>query len=261
MANQRSRWGGRSLRPVALGIVGALVGVLAYVAVVSPSSSNNTPTKRSSAPTTSTTAAPVFAAKAYKAIQPSFVYVQAQKDASAADGGAIGSGVVVNATGQILTANHVIANAADIQVTFADGTQANATVASSQPDKDIAVLQPDRLPKVVVPAVLAGGVQVGDDVYALGNPLALAGSFSAGVVSALGRTIPQEDGDGELHDLIQFDAAVNSGSSGGPLVNRAGQVVGIVTALANPTNQSFFIGIGFAIPIATAGGAAGAPPR
>ena len=111
-----------------------------------------------------------------------------------------------------------------------------------------------------MPAVLGGGVRVGDDVYAVGHPLGLVDSLTAGVVSGLNRTIPVPGG-GSLSGLIQFDAAVNPGNSGGPLLNRAGQVVGIVTALANPSDQSFFIGIGFAVTIATAGGAAGAPQQ
>ena len=123
---------------------------------------------------------------------------------------------------------------------------------------DIAVLTPDRLPQVVVPAVLGGGAQVGDAVFALGHPLGLNGSLSAGVVSALDRTV-QVSSDRTLKDLIQFDAAVNPGNSGGPLLNKAGQVVGIVTGLANPSEQNFFVGIGFAVPIATAGGVAGSP--
>ena len=96
-------------------------------------------------------------------------------------------------------------------------------------------------------------------MFALGHPLGLNGSLSAGVVSALDRTIRVSTGQ-TLEGLIQFDAAVNPGNSGGPLLNKAGQVVGIVTGLANPSEQDFFVGIGFAVPIATAGGVAGSPP-
>jgi len=111
-----------------------------------------------------------------------------------------------------------------------------------------------------VPAVLAGTPPVGDAVFAVGNPLGLRASLTSGVVSAIGRTITPPSGPA-LDGLIQFDAAVNPGNSGGPLLNRAGQVVGIVTALANPANQDFFVGVGFAVPIATAGGAAGGPQQ
>jgi S1-C subfamily serine protease len=130
----------------------------------------------------------------------------------------------------------------------------------SKPESDIAVLAPDQLPAVVVPAVMAGPPPVGDAVYAVGNPLGLTHSLTAGVVSATDRVIPTGRGT-TLTGLIQFDAAVNPGNSGGPLLNRAGQVVGIVTALANPAKQDFFVGIGFAVPIATAGGAAGGPQQ
>jgi S1-C subfamily serine protease len=197
---------------------------------------------------------------AYSTIQPSMVYIASHQPGAADDDVASGAGVIVDADGQILTARHVVAGAESIEVTFADGTQSPATVVSEQPDNDIAVLVPDQLPSVVVPAVLGGGVRTGDDVYATGHPFGLANSFSAGVVSGLNRTVPINDQQ-TLKGLIQFDAAVNPGNSGGPLLNKAGQVVGIVTALANPAGENFFVGIGFAIPIATAGGAAGAPQQ
>jgi S1-C subfamily serine protease len=171
-----------------------------------------------------------------------------------------GAGVVVSAEGAVLTALHVVEGARSIEVRFSDGTASGATVEDRDPATDIAVLTPDRLPQVVVPAVLGGGAQVGDAVFALGHPLGLTGSLSAGVVSALGRTI-KVSSEQTLKDLIQFDAAVNPGNSGGPLLNKAGQVVGIVTGLANPSEQNFFVGIGFAVPIATAGGIAGSPPQ
>ncbi|HEX2810140.1 MAG TPA: trypsin-like peptidase domain-containing protein, partial [Kineosporiaceae bacterium] len=145
-------------------------------------------------------------------------------------------------------------------VRYADGTQTSARVAHRQDASDIAVLAVDRLPQVVVPAVIGGGAQVGDAVFPVGNPLGLQGSLSAGVVSAIGRSVRTEAG-GSLSELIQFDAAVNPGNSGGPLLNRDGQVIGIVTGLANPSQQAYFVGIGFAVPIATAGGVAGGPSK
>jgi S1-C subfamily serine protease len=202
---------------------------------------------------------PPDATIADRTITPSLVVVTAQR----ADPGNIdtrlGSGVVINAAGAVLTALHVVDGATRIQLGFADGSTSGATVLVTKPESDIAVLAPDRLPDLVVPAVMAGPPPVGDAVYAVGNPLGLTHSLTAGVVSATDRSIPT--GRGELSGLIQFDAAVNPGNSGGPLLNRAGQVVGIVTALANPANQDFFVGIGFAVPIATAGGAAGGPQQ
>jgi S1-C subfamily serine protease len=171
-----------------------------------------------------------------------------------------GAGVVVNSDGTVLTALHVVDGAESITISFSDGTNSGADIAGSTRASDIATLRPHRLPDTVVPAVLGGAVQVGAPVFAVGHPLGLTDSLSAGVVSALDRTVTVE-GTRKLEHLIQFDAAVNPGNSGGPLLNKAGQVVGIVTGLANPTDQSLFVGIGFAVPIATAGGAAGSPPR
>jgi S1-C subfamily serine protease len=208
--------------------------------------------------------APSDASAAYQAIGPSLVVIQtdstpATGSATAAPGDhGLGAGVVVDATGRILTANHVVAGAARITVIFADGTHARASVQTAKPETDIAVLVPDATPQVIAPATLGGGVRVGDPVFAVGHPLGLTASLTAGVVSATGRTIDLAAG-GTLEDLIQFDAAVNPGNSGGPLLDRQGRVVGIVTALANPAKQPFFVGIGFAVPIATAGGAAGGP--
>lgn len=206
-------------------------------------------------------AAPPRSAQVYQTILPSMVVVQTSASGDAHDNG-LGSGVIVNAQGAILTARHVVAGATKITVTYSDGTKANATVASEQPDHDIAVLTADSPPQVLVPAVLASsrGVRIGDEAYAVGHPLGLTESLSAGVVSGLDRAIPVPGGS-TLGGLIQFDTAVNPGNSGGPLLNRDGQVIGIVTALANPSQQGFFVGIGFAVPIDTAGGAAGAPAQ
>jgi S1-C subfamily serine protease len=175
------------------------------------------------------------------------------------ENGGLGTGVIINAEGAILTANHVVEGAKLIRVTFIDGTTSNATVISSEPDRDIAVLKADQNPEVVVPAVMGDGVRVGDEAFAIGHPLGLIDSMSSGVISGLNRSIPVGD-DQTLDGLIQFDTAVNPGNSGGPLLNRAGQVVGIVTALANPSEQGVFIGIGFAVPIGSAAGVAGAGP-
>ena len=197
---------------------------------------------------------------AFRAIQPSMVYIRALRGGTASDDNSSGAGVVIDESGQILTARHVVVGADSIEVTFADGTESSAKISAEHPEDDIAVLAPDNPPSVIVPAVLGGGVQIGDDVYATGHPFDLVDSLSAGVVSGLNRTVPISDAH-TLHGLIQFDAAVNPGNSGGPLLNSAGQIVGIVTALANPAQEGFFVGIGFAIPIATAGGAAGAPQQ
>ena len=207
---------------------------------------------------------PPDATLAYQAITPSLVTITTERAGGPAAPGTaeygLGSGVIINAQGAVLTALHVVDGATQIRVGFADGTESAAEIRASQPGNDVAVLSVDQLPEVVVPAVLAGPPPIGDTVFAVGNPLGLQRSLTAGVVSATGRAIGTERGS-TLAGLIQFDAAVNPGNSGGPLLNRAGQVVGVVTALANPARQNFFVGIGFAVPIGTAAGGAGGPQQ
>jgi S1-C subfamily serine protease len=193
---------------------------------------------------------PLTVAEVHEVLLPSVVAIRT----TLANGVSSGTGVVANVDGTILTANHVVDGAVSIEVSFADGTKSAATVAAADPSIDIAVLAPETLPVVVVPATLGGAVAVGDDVVAIGHPLGLIDTTTTGVVSALDRSVPVPSGR-VLPGLIQFDAAVNPGSSGGPLVNMRGQAVGIVVALANPTDAGTFIGIGFAVPIGAAAGA------
>jgi putative serine protease PepD len=196
-------------------------------------------------------------AEIYAALAPSVVTVEAVSPGTNRVT-ATGTGVIANVTGIILTALHVVRGAEAVRVTFADGTTAAATVAGADPTNDIAALAAATLPPVVVPAVLgsSGRLAVGDSVVAIGNQLGLTSSATAGVVSGLDRVTTGTEGSG-LTGLIQFDAAVNPGSSGGPLVNARGETVGIVVALANPTAAGTFIGIGFAVPIGTAVAAGG----
>ena len=170
--------------------------------------------------------------------------------------------MVISDNGDILTSLHVVANATEIQLTFADGTQTTGQVTTEQPENDIAVLQAAQLPQQLVPAVMGNphAMNVGDDAYVVGNPFGLYSSMTAGVISGFDRTFQPENSDVKLTGLIQIDTAVNPGNSGGPLLNRYGHVVGIVEGIVNPTGQDVFIGIGFAVPITTAGGAAGSPP-
>ena len=211
----------------------------------------------------SQTPAPALSQGAYAVIRPSLVLIQttfaeAKKDGSTSG---LGSGVIVDDAGDVLTSLHVVAGAKSIKVTFADGTESSADIATQQPDDDIAVLHADQLPIDIVPATLGnpGGIRVGSEAFVVGNPFGLYGSMSAGVVSGLGRSFQSPDGGPLLHDLIQIDAAVNPGNSGGPLLDRDGRVIGIVAALINPTKQDVFVGIGLAVPIDVAGGAAGLP--
>ena len=201
---------------------------------------------------------PPAAVPAYRAVVAALVVVQSNNGTSGTE--ELGSGVIVDAQGDILTALHVALGASSVEVTFADGTTSAASIKSEDPSHDIAVLMSSSLPAVIQPAVLGPSPQIGDVAFAVGNPLGLVASLSAGVISGLNRTFTLADGR-ELSGMIQFDAAVNPGSSGGPLLNAKGQVIGIVTGLANAAGTADFAGIGFAVPIATAGPAAGAPAK
>lgn len=197
-------------------------------------------------------------AEVYQVLVPSVVSIRSTGPGRSA-ATASGTGVLANADGTILTALHVVKGAAAIEVTYADGSTSAAAVEAADPAKDIAVLTPKTLPPVLVPAVLGGVPGIGEQVVAIGDQLGLTGSATTGVVSGLERSVTVADV-GKLDGLIQFDAAVNPGSSGGPLVNMRGETVGIVVALANPTEAGTFIGVGFAVPIVTAAAAGGPPP-
>ena len=174
----------------------------------------------------------------------------------------VGTGVVIVDKGVILTNLHVVAGSETIKVTFADGLEAPAVITGVQPENDLAVLQAQKIPDDLIPAVMrsTADLRPGDQVAAVGFPFGIGPSVSAGVVSGLKRSFRSPEGKQELGNLIQFDAAANPGNSGGPLVNMDGEVLGIVTAILNPTQQRTFIGIGFAVPIENAASAAGSPP-
>jgi len=211
----------------------------------------------------SATPPPAYSTQVYQVVQPSLVLIQAQaSDNPEEEEGSLGSGVLISEFGDILTSLHVVSGAEDITVTFFDGTETKAEVIATQPENDIAVLSVGQLPSLVMPASLGNpnAMQVGDEAFAVGNPFGLYSSMSAGVISGFNRSFQPEESEYKLEGLIQIDAAVNPGNSGGPLLNRFGQVVGIVVGIVNPTEEDFFIGIGFAVPIQTAASAAGLPP-
>ena len=212
----------------------------------------------------SATPRPAYSAVVYQIIQPSLLLIQTETNGANNDvERGLGSGVIINDRGDILTSLHVVKGATKILLTFADGTRSDGVIASEQPEMDIAVLNAATLPELFVPATLGnpGSMHVGDDAYVVGNPFGLYSSMSAGVISGFDRTFQPEETDQIIRGLIQVDAAINPGNSGGPLLNRSGHVVGIVTGIINPTDESFFVGIGFAVPInVAAGGAGGLPP-
>ena len=155
----------------------------------------------------------------------------------------LGSGFVIDKEGVIVTNNHVIADADDIEVNFADGSKLSAEVVGADPKTDIAVLRVK--PETPLTAVSFGDsetIRIGDWVMAIGNPFGLGGTVTTGIVSARGRDINS----GPYDNFIQTDAAINRGNSGGPLFNQEGQVIGVNTAIISPTGGS--IGIGFAVP-------------
>jgi S1-C subfamily serine protease len=177
----------------------------------------------------------------------------------------LGTGVVIIDNGTILTNLHVVTGAKKIRVRFANGHESDATMIGAQPENDLAVLRAESLPDDLEAATMrsTADLRPGDHVIAVGHPFGIGPSVSYGVVSGLKRQFrsPDEKPDEKpLSNLIQFDAAANPGNSGGPLVTMDGQVVGVVTAILNPSEQRTFIGIGFAVPIENAANAAGMPP-
>jgi S1-C subfamily serine protease len=261
----RLRSSARKSLPFLAGIVAAFVALFLYNLLFPPPAALTASDVNQIAAQVmaSATPAPAYSELVYQVIRPSLVLIQTQGiDTGGQQEDSLGSGIIVDDSGDILTALHVVAGATKIELTFADGSQSTAEIASQQPTDDIAVLKPDNLPANVVPAVLGNpnAMQVGDEAYAVGNPFGLYGSMTAGIISGFGRTFQPPGSGQKLQNLIQIDTAVNPGNSGGPLLNRYGQVIGIVEGIVNPTGQDVFIGIGFAVPITTAGGALGSPP-
>jgi S1-C subfamily serine protease len=210
----------------------------------------------------SATPPPSIASQVYSQVRPSVVVIQTFEDRQGGKRTGEGSGVVVDASGLILTALHVVENSGRIEITFADGSTSDATIMSQQPQNDIAVLRVANMPPSIPPAVMGdpNTLHIGDQAIVIGNPFGLVGSLSSGSVSGLDRTFAFTDTGRTLNNLIQFDASVNPGNSGGPLLNRSGEVVGIVTSLLNPTAEHVFIGIGFAVPITSASSGMGESP-
>lgn len=208
---------------------------------------------------------PSAASRAYAIIRPSVVRVnqlEKEKDSDELAVKGVGTGVIIDDNGTILTNLHVVDGAERVGVEFVDGTKSEAEVLSTDPSNDLAVLKPATLPDDIVPATLKSTAKLrpGDEVIAVGNPFGIGVSVSDGVISGLRRDYVSAEGKNVLTNLIQFDAAANPGNSGGPLVTTDGEVIGIVTAILNPTTQRVFIGIGFAVPIENAARAAGESP-
>jgi S1-C subfamily serine protease len=208
---------------------------------------------------------PSPAVKAYQAVRSSLVRVRAIGDGIEHDEymtRATGSGVVIIDRGVILTSLHVVSGASRVRVQFEDGLEAEAAIVSTQPEMDLAILQAKQVPDDLQAATLRSAKHLveGEHVTAVGFPFGIGPSVSQGVISGLKREYRSPGGERALSNLIQFDAAANPGSSGGPLVNAAGEVIGIVTAILATAEKGGFSGIAFAVPIEMAAGAAGLPP-
>ena len=263
----RARWA-RFERPllVAAGGLFALALVLVHSAMTpAPRAITQEDIDAAVLHTLETAPLPSRAAKAYETVRRSVVRVrgfanEAREDGYEAEG--VGSGVVIVDTGIILTNVHVVAGSDRVQVEFADGLETEATVIGMRPEHDLAILQAKKLPDDLPAATLRSTADLaqGDEVVAVGFPFGIGPSVSSGVVSGLRREYRSPQGKRVLTNLIQFDAAANPGNSGGPLVTMDGEVVGIVTAILNPTDQHVFIGIGFAVPIENAAAAVGISP-
>ena len=202
---------------------------------------------------------PPLAAAVYAHVAPSVVQVTGTTSGSEP---ASGAGVIVDEQGDILTSLHIVNGTTRITVRFADGTESRAEIIGTLPDKDIAVLHPQTPPAKVVVATMGdpSRLAIGSPAFVIGHPFGLTSSLSAGVISGIDRSMTAPGLAKPLTGLIQFDAAVNPGNSGGPLVDANGEVVGIVTGLVNPAGQRVFSGVGFAITIDQAAGALGLPP-
>ena len=162
------------------------------------------------------------------------------------DGG-MGSGFVYSEEGYIITNQHVVKDAKKVTVTFLDGEAYIGDVIGTDPDLDIAVVKVSPSNTYLQPITIGDSskLKVGEKIAAIGNPFGLSGSMTSGIVSQIGRLLPQESGY-SIPDVIQTDAAINPGNSGGPLINMKGEVVGINTAIQSITGE--FSGIGFAVP-------------
>lgn len=270
---RRPRTGGRlrsltaRVAPFVSGVLVVVVGLALYAALAPRPTPVTTADvdQRVAAVLSSQIPGPAYSALAFGVIAPSLVDIQAHADAAAGGPAAgtdeLGSGVLITQEGTILTALHVVEGAERITLTFADGSMSEGQVVEARSARDIALVQAARVPPEAMPAVLGNpNLPVGSEAYAVGSPFGLFGSLSAGVISGRERSFRLPDSDISVTGLLQFDAAVNPGNSGGPLIDRAGRVIGVVIALLNPTEDETFLGIGLAVPIDATGGGSELPP-
>jgi putative serine protease PepD len=231
---------------VVAGTAGGLIGAASVPTAVNASVTSSPIAKTSTGSSTEDVSAIASSAL------PSVVQV----NVAAAQGSGLGSGVVLSADGKILTNNHVISGAQQISVTTNDGKEYAATVVGADPNSDLAVLKLTGASGLTAATFGdSSTVAVGDQVVAIGSPEGLQGTVTTGIVSALDRTVniagETRRSAGTSYQAIQTDASINPGNSGGPLLNSAGQVIGINSAIYSPSTgaeQAGSVGIGFSIP-------------
>ncbi len=190
----------------------------------------------------------------YEKVRPAVVEITATASSRFGQSQGSGSGIVIDEQGTILTNYHVVAAADSLEVRFEDGSTASARVLGSDPGSDLAVIRAEVSDRKLTVAALgdSDGIRAGDPVLAIGNPFGLEGSLTEGIVSATGRAFAAGDNTRPIRGMIQTDAPVNPGNSGGPLIDCKGRVIGVNAAIENPTGQDVNVGIAFAVPINTA---------
>jgi S1-C subfamily serine protease len=245
---EKLRWGLVVVVSMMLG-AGAIAGIDSLRD--EPAPSTTTVIERTSPSDSSVSLSVDSVADLVDAVRSSVVRIEASNNSGF--GGGVGSGIVLDAEGHILTNNHVVGVNTSLDVILQDGTTGVATVVGRDVGNDLAVIKADIPADKLSPATLgdSDSVRVGELVIAVGNPFNIDGTVTEGIVSGLGRSL-QGTGGRQMRELIQADAAINPGNSGGALFNARGEVIGITTAIENPTNDRVFIGIGYAVPINTA---------
>jgi 2-alkenal reductase len=249
----------RASNPLILGVSGLLVATigcsLGGLPVQSPPSPSPTPLVVVVTPTplprsvlAEASAAQQVAVNVYKHVSPAVVHI-AVEGANLLESGT-GSGFVYDRQGYIVTNNHVVVGGSNIIVTFSDDTRARAQVIGTDPDSDLAIIKVDVPEPLLVPLELgdSDSLQVGEQAIAIGNPFGFERTITVGIISSLGRVVPQATGF-SMANLIQTDAAVNPGNSGGPLLDNQGRVIGINSFIFSENGVSS--GVGFAIPVNT----------
>ncbi len=191
----------------------------------------------------------------YDSVRPSVVRITSVSTTRTAFGTqqseGLGSGIILDKSGDILTNYHVVENSSQLEVTLGDQSSADANVVGTDPAGDLAVIKADFPSGITLSTASLGDsdqIRVGESVIAIGNPFGLDGTVTEGIISGMDRTLSEQQSR-PLRELLQTDAAINPGNSGGPLVDLNGQVIGINTAIENPSGTDTFSGIGYAIPI------------